>query len=486
MPGGGAVSRAAFESALRGDHEPARARLADPALDPGWALALRATLPDAAGAARPTVDEVTRAEGEPEALALAAAQCARFAFARRDPDALSAWRDALDCGGPGPALALVEAQLGLLRSEPLEDAPLAQAEAEATRAALAPTVVDLASTRALLALERGEREVARHHARRAVRMSRTEELPLQQYLAGVALARVRRFDQRPHMALRILTALAGVAPAALADWIAHERRLAGEPARWRDDAVGRLDEIEALTSRAPCAWVRQELEVVRALLVPDPSSPRVTSWCLGRAHEVPLGLLALATSEHPALALLTPAGATRVMASASVARPEELLQTSRPGRLETAICVLAFAAEPLETETFFAEVYGFEFEPAIHRGALEVLVHRLRELLGDRAAIARDRGALRLVVSSPFAVPDPRVRRSLDEALLSSLAQHPDATARESATHAGAPLRSVQHALKRLVEEGVCEARKRGRVVCYRIEDTTFTEPTSVVHWKQS
>ena len=50
---------------------------------------------------------------------------------------------------------------------------------------------------------------------------------------------------------------------------------------------------------------------------------------------------------------------------------------------------------------------------------------------------------------------------------------------------AGAPLRSVQHALKRLVEGGACEAIKRGRVVCYRVEDTTFTEPTRVLEWRQ-
>lgn len=472
---------ATFEAALRGDHARALTRIDDPELDPGWALAFRATLPDG----DVTWAEVTTAEGDARGLELAATQCARLAFARHDSEALAAWRGELARRGNGPARSLLDGQLALLEARAVDDASLATAESDAARAGLAAMVVDTAATRALSALARADLPAARHHARRAVRMSRTEELPLQQYLAGLVLARVRRFDELPHMAIRILTALRRVATAAFRGWVEHELRLAGDPGAWEGE---RLDTARVHAARAPSAFQRVELELLEALLDPAATSPDVASWRAGLTHAVPHGLLTFepASVEHHALALLTRQGAARVLASAPVAARWELVHSRRPGRLETALCVLAFALEPLETETFFAQVYGFPFEAAVHRGALEVLVHRLREMLGDRAEITRELGTLGLRVNRPFAVPDPRVKRSLDDAVLRSLAQHPGATARESAAHADAPLRSVQHALKRLVEDGACQAQRRGRVVCYRVEDTTFTEPTRLLDWRRS
>ncbi|MFK7988203.1 MAG: hypothetical protein AB8I08_19440 [Sandaracinaceae bacterium] len=434
----------------------------------------------------PTPDEVAESDGDPRALGRAATQCARLAFVRQDPATLGAWRDAIERHAEGPALPLVDRQIELLEARVVEDAPLAVAEASASRAGLAPMVVDVAATRALAALTRDDLTEARHHARRAVRMSRTEELPLQQYLSGLVLARVRRFEHQPHMALRILTALRRVAPAALEGWLEHELRMAGEPSHWAPETP-RLDIARARAPGAPSAYVRAEFELFIALLDPSVASAEADDWRSGRTASVPRGMLALepALGEHHALVLLSPGEAMRVLASSSVAGVE-LVHSSRPGRLETALSVLALAPEPPTAEAFFEEVYGFAFEPAVHRGALEVLVHRLREMIGERAEITRDRGTIGLRVDRPFAVPDPRVKRSLDDAVLRSLAQRPGATAKESAAEAGAPLRSVQHVLKRLVEEGACEAEKRGRVVCYRVEDTTFTEPTRVLDWNRN
>lgn len=423
-------------------------------------------------------------DGDSRGLARAAVHSARIAFAQQDLAALSAWRRALSKRDDGPALRLVDRQAALLEGRAVEDGPLADAEGEAGRSGLAALVVDAAATRALAALSRGDVDGARHHARRAVRMSRTEELTSQQYLAGLALARVRRFEQQPHMAIRILAALRRVSPAAFQGWVEHELRMAGELSFWPDGP--RLAAARTFAARAPSGLVGADLDALIGLLDPAAPSPEVEGWRAGRSAQVPRGLLAVepAISEHHALVLLAPDGATRVLASAPVAASLELVHSSRPGRLETALAVLAFAPEPPAAEAFFAEVYGFAFEAAVHRGALEVLVHRLREMLGDRGDLNRDRGTIALRVHRPFAVPDPRVKRSLDDAVLRSLAQRPGATAKESAAHAGAPLRSVQHALKRLVEEGACEAKKQGRVVCYRVEDTTFTEPTRVLDWR--
>lgn len=461
----------------------ARALLDDPTTDPGWALALRSTLPAAAGRAVPTPAEVAGCEGAVEGLVRAGVHSARLAFARHDLAALQAWRGALSERSDGPALVLLDQQAALLEGRAVEDGPLADAEGLAARSGLAALVVDVAATRAFAALSRVEPEGARHHARRAVRMSRTEELTNQQYLAGVALARVRRFEQQPHMAIRILTALHRVAPPPFRGWVEHELRMAGEHSFWPE---GRLAAARRLAECAPSEFVRADLDALIGLLDPDAGSPELAPWRTGLSDRVPRGLLAVepAISEHHAHVLLSPDGVTRVLASAPAAAAFELVHSSRPGRLETALAVLAFASSPPAAEAFFEEVYGFAFEAAVHRGALEVLVHRLRDMLEDRAEILRDRGTIALRVHRPFAVPDPRVKRSLDDAVLRSLAQRPGATAKESAAHAGAPLRSVQHALKRLVEEGACEAKKQGRVVCYRVEDTTFTEPTRVLDWR--
>ena len=318
-------------------------------------------------------------------------------------------------------------------------------------------------------------------------MSRTEELVHQQYLAGVALARVRRHAGQPHIALRILGALERVAPADWRPWLEHERALAGDrsalPAAETTHAA-----LRQRAALAPCTLLRGEIELAMALLDPEHAAAAATRWRAGRVHEVPRGLIALeaGTTEHQALVLVSPGRpAARVLASSAAIGERPLLSTSRPGRIETALSVLALARAPLAVEAFFSQVYGFAFEPRIHRGSLEVLVHRLRELLGDRAVIERELGDVQLVAREAFAVPDPRVRRTLDDAVLRAIAEQPGATARQSAERAGAPLRSVQHALKRLVEGGACEAIKRGRVVCYRVEDTTFTEPTRVLEWRQ-
>jgi hypothetical protein len=51
-------------------------------------------------------------------------------------------------------------------------------------------------------------------------------------------------------------------------------------------------------------------------------------------------------------------------------------------------------------------------------------------------------------------------------------------SAEHAAQRLGVPLRTVQALLAQLVEEGECHADKNGRRVQYRVEDTTFSEPT--------
>jgi hypothetical protein len=141
--------------------------------------------------------------------------------------------------------------------------------------------------------------------------------------------------------------------------------------------------------------------------------------------------------------------------------------------------VLALAgSEGVPKESFWETTYAFPFDPPIHGAALEALVHRLRELLGDFAVLDRRESLFVLEVLRPFAVPDPRCTRSLDDDLLRVLARAGTGSAKDAAASLGVPLRTVQLRLKKLAEEGACSVEKHGRNVAYRVEDTTFHEPT--------
>ena len=85
---------------------------------------------------------------------------------------------------------------------------------------------------------------------------------------------------------------------------------------------------------------------------------------------------------------------------------------------------------------------------------------------------------MRLVARTPFSVPDPRCERPMEDTLLRALAERGGGSAKEIAQTLDVPLRSVQLLLKGLVEDGACLSEKDGRRVAYKVEDTTFHEPT--------
>jgi hypothetical protein len=88
-------------------------------------------------------------------------------------------------------------------------------------------VIEVTVLRALVALSMGKLADAVAFARRASLMARTEALPRAELLANLALARVRRHCGKPHLAVRILEALARVAPATPTGWLDWELLLAG-------------------------------------------------------------------------------------------------------------------------------------------------------------------------------------------------------------------------------------------------------------------
>lgn len=401
--------------------------------------------------------------------------------------------------------------LGRDDAEPLE--PQAQAlEAEASALGAADLVVEAAALRAWALAARGSLAEATKVARRASRMARTEGLPQTEYLAHWTLARVRRLAGAPHLALRILSSLRGVAPPAWAAVLAWEVVLSGGVAEgpgpaaalsaWvqgleRGEGAGHAARTEVL-ERAAAPWPAHRREVAAWLGAVDPALPpvsEVAAWAQGEVHTTPAaltGLLAwrgVAPAADSALAYVLVDGALRrrvprlsfALIDTARVRPTEQSRLKQ-GRTEMLVAALALApTDGVDEAACFARVYGFAYEPEVHKSIFDVLVHRTREHLAGQGTLVRGGGTLRLVLDRPLLAADPRCTRPLGEALLGVLAEQAGASAKDVAKATGVSLRVVQATLQSLVAEGACQQERGGREVRYLVEDTTYSEPTQRV-----
>ena len=399
-------------------------------------------------------------------------------------------------------------------------APLAELEREAATSDCADLVIEAATLRALRASANGDLTEATTLARRASRMARVEGLPHPEVLANLVLARIRRRTGAPHLAARILGALAEIAEPRFHAWIAWELAFAGE----RDRAITLLGHGEtddrlrraatALTTmldppsaeraepfRASaeaarqlttgCRFAHQEAEALYRAI--DPGVPLETldgelrSWCAGVMRTPPAALLGWCTEQLIDGEARAPAYATRAGRGAArrvlglglglVAAPPDAAMKKNKARQNTALSVLLLAGrEGLDDETFFSSTYGFELELSAHRSALHVLKHRLRAQLPAGARLVRV-GPMNRLESAQLTVPDPRCGRRTTDRVLRALAGR-GASAKEVAASLDIGVRTAQKVLQALVVDGSCLARKEGRQVTYVIEDTTFQEPT--------
>ncbi|MBZ0119600.1 MAG: hypothetical protein K8H88_21595, partial [Sandaracinaceae bacterium] len=127
----------------------------------------------------------------------------------------------------------------------------------------------------------------------------------------------------------------------------------------------------------------------------------------------------------------------------------------------------------------FGEVYGFRYSRSKHEGVLRVLIHRARAQLGTHALIERTPDGLALRATTPIVIPDPRSAQALEERVMHYLgARSSPAGAKEVAEALGISVRAAQRALRLLADEGACETTSNGRGAQYRLEDTTFLDPT--------
>ena len=337
------------------------------------------------------------------------------------------------------------------------------------------------------------------HARRAVRMARAEAMVLHELLASIVLARCRRLQGRPHLAMRILATVAEVAPPLFHGWVRYEQRFCGASVGERDsdfapedhlnaffDGLNRAD-VEGLSravSTAP-AWVRRELCVLAESCVPQlPPSVSPAGWLDGRSVVCPAEILGMCVPEirdggeqSPLLLLLDPQRPVRrvlvlgapMMSGIRVPDSFEVKQ----GR---AMATLAWlATEPdLDRASLFERVYGFTYQSERHGGTLRVLLHRMRQGLPDGVRFGE-----RLEVDEAALIPDPRVEFDQEALVLRHLAKHQGrASAREIAEALGVSSRTVQTVLRGMLDDGICSSVRDGRRIEYRLEDTTLSEPT--------
>lgn len=470
---------------MAGDYRPAEALLdGDPA--DGWREALRATCWMAAPHALEAPE--TMHDGDPDARAIVTATRARAALLAMD------WRGhaGFAPGGASGLAADLAEEHAAMRALAEGDAVGSRERFDALRRrSEAPSVVvDAASWAALAALDAGELDDAVARARRASRMARTEGLLQSEYLANLVLARVRRHAGAPHLATRILGQLRAVAPTPWHAWIDRERALAGESAlareaQWRPlfDAAraGDRDAFDAarearLAEARGFAPFEKEARAIAAGL--DPDAPARGPFERGARALSPHGVVDPAEDDGPvAHVWIRPDGARRVLdAGRGLVRGAWIPEDLREQRASTFASVLALGG-PMELDAAFEAVYGFAFTSAKHDAVMRTLLHRSRALLEGAAEIERDGYRLTLRAHRPLLIPDPRCARPPEQRILAALAAG-GGGAREIAGRVRVPLRTVQLALKRLVDDGAARVEREGRRVSYVVEDTTFAEPT--------
>ncbi|MEM6957981.1 MAG: HTH domain-containing protein, partial [Myxococcota bacterium] len=355
---------------------------------------------------------------------------------------------------------------------------------------------------ALEAIVDDDLEEAVGRGRRAVRMARTEGLVLYELLSSLVLARCRRLEGRPHLAMRILSSVAQVAPPPWRGWLRYEQWLSGEPSRpdptagsfppyacleglLHAAAKGDRKSIQRATNKVPW-WVRHELGVLAESLDPE-RSPHASpaGWLDGTKARCPKEIVGLCVPDigpegesSPVLLWVRPDRPARRL----IALGAPLLNVAQPAsfnlsQARTFTTIAHLAAEPgLSRGELFQRVYGFPYLPDRHGGTLRVLLHRVRKAMPE--GLSLDEGDA-LHVGQDVLLPDPRIEFEQETLVLRHLARNAGrASAQEIAVALGVSARTVQNTLRTLLDDGICTSIREGRRIEYRLEDTTLSEPT--------
>ena len=354
-----------------------------------------------------------------EPIARGAMLRARVALLALDLHALEGWLAVLARAAAREAalahLASWGQALCALATDRAELDDIARHERGAARVGDALATVDLAAFGALTALQNGKLSQSIAVARRASRMARAEHLGAAEEIAHLVLARARRMTGHPQLAARICRSLAGHVCSA---WAAWELAMAGSAS---DGPLGRfLDAVERAPNGEVSLWKRELVQWRRPVWIVEdrdaafagldldaPAPPAVAGWLEGQDDTLPpvLGGIALRRSilasddeDSNVYVAVTSSTARRVLRAglqrASVQFPVRLTQGHRKqGRTESLVAALALAgSRGLHDADLFARVYGFAFDPRIHRGAFDVAFHRVRKYVEPVGTLVRQEG----------------------------------------------------------------------------------------------
>lgn len=346
-------------------------------------------------------------------------------------------------------------------------------------------------------------------ARRLARMARTEGIVDRELVATLVLARARRLTGQPYLGVRILELIARFSPALFQPAICIELLLSGaglprginlgtleplnsllEATRSEDrQAFGSLRE-RALAAVLGRVW-QGELRTLLALIDPDePEIPEAArDWCYGVESDSPFGLRdPLDTWALPSV-VVRPGKPTRRVHASGVALGDEHLDrialgSDAQGAVGSGVAMVALAGEAgVPAVQVFEEIEARGGSSDRSQGAARILLHRMRKALNDAGTIERRGDTLYLVPNAAFAVQDPRCAASLTDRVLFEVVRQGGAmSSKKLSERMTLSVRTVQNALKTLVDEGLCDIQRVGREVYYRVEDTVFSEP-SVQRW---
>lgn len=355
-------------------------------------------------------------------------------------------------------------------------------------------------------LEQNDLRSALALARSTAEEARKSGVPQAEYIAHVALARVRRYRGQTHMATRILSALGRVAPPAWENWIRWELTLAGGVSstsqhRAADDLAllfgalrsGSPSDIESAcdvlhkSTRSFAPWAH-DVDLLLGMLGRSRTDARristVDAWTAGEANVTAHGVRHASMDEQALRAFVVARVGTDARRVLAYAMPAEanlqlLSDEDQGGRTEMAISALLLAGqEGLFLDDAFERIYDFEYKEAVHDGVFRVLLTRVRQALGTHAELVREGEFLRIELKRDVCVVDPRDEAENANDVLRAIAQQKKTSAREIADSLKKPLRTVQAELARLVADGACSRMGHGPRVTYVVEDTVFSEAT--------
>ncbi|MFK8000612.1 MAG: hypothetical protein AB8H86_13510 [Polyangiales bacterium] len=341
----------------------------------------------------------------------------------------------------------------------------------------------------------GDPSAALKQVRRAARMAQSERLWTSNFLAGILLSRARRMNGQTYLAARVAVACLAVTGSEWAPLLEWELFFAGGDTshahrelpivRVRAELAEWLLGDGQVPRRTALGSVPHEGDIAAALFAAgaseETSEAATSKWIYGNAQDVPgiISGISAHASQH---------GPVRIIVRSN-AKARRMLHTVPKGvtplppsgveatRVEALVAVLAFADGPLSRRTLFERTYGFKYRPEIHEDAFKVLRSQAKSFIAGWATLGSVDGYV-LHVHKDIAVLDPGSKQPTGNAILGRLGQMGQSNAKSLAETLGIPLRTVQAALKELVNDGACEVQRIGRRVEYVVEDTTFQEIT--------